>query len=72
VGIPRVFFVGKLIQHQEDKNFLEQELGERPITFFPDSKAIRRAERNEQPLTTLTEGLDEAPRQLADQLLSGK
>jgi CO dehydrogenase maturation factor len=70
VGIPRVYFVGNLVQDQDDEKFLEQELGERPIVFFPDSTAVRRAERAEQAIVTISEGLNDAPGQLVRMLLS--
>ncbi|MCW5205020.1 carbon monoxide dehydrogenase, partial [Desulfobulbus sp. N2] len=70
VGIPRVYFVGNLVQDQDDENFLERELGERPIVFFPVSNAVRRAERAEQAIITISEGLNDAPGQLVDSLLS--
>jgi CO dehydrogenase maturation factor len=70
VGIPRVYFVGNLVQDEQDEQFLEQELGERPVVFFPDSKAVRRAERAEQAIVTISEGLHNAPEQLVRMLLS--
>jgi CO dehydrogenase maturation factor len=70
VGIPQVYFVGNLVQNQDDEKFIEQELGERPIVFFPDSKAVRQAERAEQSIVTLTEGVNDAPEQLVRILLS--
>ncbi|MCI5207519.1 MAG: carbon monoxide dehydrogenase [Candidatus Electrothrix sp. ATG2] len=70
VGIPRVYFVGNLVQDQEDEKFLEQELGERPIVFFPDSTAVRRAERAEQPIITVNKGLNDVPGQLVSKLLN--
>ncbi len=70
VGIPRVYFIGNLVQDQDDEKFIEQELGERPIVFFPDSKAVRQAERAEQAIVTITEGVNDAPEQLVRILLS--
>ncbi|MCI5131819.1 MAG: carbon monoxide dehydrogenase [Candidatus Electrothrix sp. EH2] len=72
VGIPRVSFVGNLVQDGQDEQFLVQELGERPLVFFPDSKAVRRAERAEQAIIFLNEGLDNAPEKLVRELLSKK
>jgi CO dehydrogenase maturation factor len=69
VRIPRVCFVGNLIQDQEDQAFLEKGLRERPIAFFPDSNAVRKAERAEQAVIALSEGLDNAPEQLIQRLL---
>ncbi len=70
VGIPRVYFVGNLVQDQEDEQFLEKELGERPVAFFPDSKAVRHAERAEQAVITVCEGLNDAPDQLLQYILA--
>jgi CO dehydrogenase maturation factor len=61
VRIPRIYFVGNLVQDAEDQAFLEQELGERPVAFFPDSVAVRRAERAEQAIISVREKLDDAP-----------
>jgi CO dehydrogenase maturation factor len=68
VGIPRVCFIGNQIRGQEDEQFLEQELGEQPLVCFPDSQAVRRAERDEQAILTITEGLQEIPGKLVEKL----
>jgi CO dehydrogenase maturation factor len=70
VRIPRIYFVGNLVQDAEDQKFLEQELGERPVAFFPDSVAVRRAERAEQAIITVQESLNNAPEQLLNTLLA--
>jgi CO dehydrogenase maturation factor len=69
VGIPRVYFIGNLIQDEQDEQFLEQELGERPLVFFPNSSVIRKAERTEQAIVSLHESLD-APGQLVSKLFA--
>ncbi len=61
VKIPKISFVGNLITDDEDKSFLEKGLGIRPIAFFPNSQAIRKAERQEIPVNTLENVADEAP-----------
>ncbi len=61
VKIPKISFVGNLITDDEDKSFLEKGLGIRPIAFFSDSKAIRKAERQEIPVNTLENAAGEAP-----------
>ncbi len=61
VKIPKISFVGNLITDDEDKFFLENGLGVLPIAFFPNSQAIRKAERQEIPVTTLEKAADEAP-----------
>ncbi|MCW5199368.1 AAA family ATPase [Desulfobulbus sp. F1] len=70
VRIPQVYFVGNLIQSADDRAFLSKELGEEPIAFFPDSSAVRQAERAEQPVITVSEGLEDAPHLLLTKLHS--
>lgn len=64
VKIPKISFVGNLITDDEDKSFLEKGLGTRPIAFFPNSQAIRKAERQEIPINTLEEAANDAPQTL--------
>ncbi len=65
VRIPAVSFVANLVQGEEDQQFLERELDEKPIAFFPDSIKIRRAERAEEAITSIPEdSLEGAPQQL--------
>lgn len=64
VKIPKISFVGNLITDDEDKSFLEKGLGTRPIAFFPNSQAIRKAERQEIPINTLAKAADDAPQTL--------
>lgn len=54
-GIDGIFFVGNKVEDQEDQDFLKKGLGEEPIAFFPNSNAIRKAERSAQPLTTIAD-----------------
>jgi len=61
VKIPKISFVGNLITDDEDKSFLEKGLGILPIAFFPNSQAIRKAERQEIPVNTLENVADGAP-----------
>ena len=70
VKIPQVHFVANLVQSAEDVAFLTHELGEAPAAFFPDSAAIRKAERTEQPLLTVNEGLADAPRLLIEKIFA--
>jgi CO dehydrogenase maturation factor len=65
-GIPKVSFVGNLVQDDDDKKFLQESLGETPAAYFPNSSVIRKAERNEQPLTTIDELVMDAPKGLVD------
>ena len=65
-GIPRVFFVGNLVEDADDENFLIEALEEAPIAFFPNSTAIRKAERAGQPITgDIADGLEAAKKLLA-------
>ncbi|MBU4260678.1 MAG: AAA family ATPase [Proteobacteria bacterium] len=65
-GIPRIYFVGNLVDDEEDEQFLINGLGEKPIVCFPDSKKIRKAERAGNPITAA----DEAMNMFASQLLA--
>jgi len=67
-GIPKISFVGNLVHDEDDADFLEQALGEAPISLFPDSSVIRKAERNGQPLTELNEMASDAPEKLVKYL----
>ncbi len=70
VKIPKISFVGNLIQDEEDKSFLESGLGVRPIAFFKDSQSIRKAERQEVAVTTLKNAADSAPSELLQKLMA--
>jgi len=69
VQIPNISFVGNLVQGEEDKKFLEDGLGARPIAFFPDSPAVKKAERNETPIIQIDDQLDDAPLRIVNTLL---
>jgi len=69
VNIPKISFVGNLVLDEEDKTFLETGLGVHPIAFFKDSKAIRKAERQEVAVTTLENAADSAPDDLYQKLM---
>ncbi|MGW8160792.1 MAG: ATP-binding protein [Desulfobulbales bacterium] len=68
-GIPKISFVGNLVQDEDDVNFLQEALGEMPVAFFPDSPAIRKAERSGRPLTELSSQVTDAPEKLVRFLL---
>lgn len=72
VRIPRIYFVGNLVQSAEDRAFLTAGLSEEPISFFPDANAVRRAERAGQPVAAVSEGLMDAPRLLLEGIFSEK
>lgn len=69
VKIPKISFVGNLVMDEEDKTFLESGLGVLPIAFFKDSKAIRKAERQEIAITTLKNVADSAPSELLQKIM---
>ena len=69
VRIPRIFFVGNLIQDEEDRQFLIDSLGEPPVAFFPDSRTIRTAERSETALINIEDALEDAPQRLMQAIL---
>ncbi len=69
VKIPKISFVGNLITDAEDESFLEDGLGVRPIAFFQDSQAIRKAERQETPVTSLEDAAGDAPAVLMQALM---
>lgn len=70
VQIPHVWYVGNLVQNEADKKFLQEGLGEEPAAYFPDSRNIRSAERNETPVITIDDSLGSAPRNLIEKLLA--
>jgi len=70
VKIPQISFVGNLVTDEEDKLFLKEGLGKEPIAFFPNSEAIRKAERQEIPITTLEDAADSAPSILLQKIMA--
>jgi len=70
-GIPKISFVGNLVQDDDDAVFLQEALGEKPVSLFPDSSVIRKAERSGQPLTRLPDQGLTAPEELVN-FLQGK
>ncbi|MFO7760321.1 MAG: P-loop NTPase [Thermodesulfobacteriota bacterium] len=45
-GILRIYFIGNMVEDQEDISFLNEGLSVEMLGFFPASKAIRKAERS--------------------------
>lgn len=64
VRIPRILYVANMIRDEEDKLFLQKELGEEPVAFFPDAASIRAAERAETAVSRVEDSLDGAPEAL--------
>ena len=69
VQIPHVWFVGNLVQDEEDKLFLQEGLGVNPVACFPNSQNIRNAERNDTPVIIVEDALESAPRKIIEQLM---
>ena len=69
VQIPHVWFVGNLVQDEEDKLFLQEGLGVNPVACFPNSQNIRNAERNETPVIIVEDALESAPRKIIERLM---
>lgn len=69
VHIPTISYVGNLVTDDEDKSFLEKGLGEKPIAFFPNSQAIRKAERQEIPITAIENAAGSAPSTLLQKIM---
>jgi CO dehydrogenase maturation factor len=70
VKIPKISFVGNLVTDEEDKTFLAQGLDVAPIAYFPNSKAIRKAEREEIPVSSLENAAAEAPSVLMNAIVA--
>lgn len=70
VQIPHIWFVGNLVQDEADKVFLEKGLGVEPAVCFPASQNIRQAEREEIPVVTVDDALDDSPGRLVEQLMA--
>jgi len=70
VEIPHIWFVGNLIQDEDDKRFLQEGLREEPVAHFPDSRNIRNAERDEVSIITVDDLLDNAPAIVIEKLLA--
>lgn len=70
VRIGHISFVGNLVADEGDRVFLRENLGVEPLVCFPESPAVRRAERTDQPLLALEDRLDDAPAELVRRLLA--
>lgn len=58
VGIKNISFIGNRVLDNDDEAFLAEMLEEKPIAFFPDSSAINKAERQEEPLASVMSEVD--------------
>ncbi len=59
-GIPKIFFVGNMVEDAEDEDFLTSSLNEKPISFFKNSSQIRKAERAGNAVTTVADDVGDA------------
>ena len=69
VGIKNISFVGNRVLDNDDENFLAAMLEEKPIAFFPDSSAINKAERQEEPLASVMSEVDKPLAELVSKLI---
>ena len=70
VKIPRVWFVGNLVQDDDDRQYLTESLKDEPIAFFPDSPAVRKAERKGWAVCGISEEMGHAAAAMLDKLVS--
>ncbi len=49
-GIKDISFIGNLIEDDDDRQFLSENLPQKPVAFFPNARAIKKAERQNQKL----------------------
>ncbi len=70
VQIPKISFVGNLVQDDEDREFLIRELGKSPAAFFPDSRAIKTSERKGIPVINIEDSLGNAPQELIEAIFN--
>jgi CO dehydrogenase maturation factor len=68
-GIPRISFVGNLVNDTDDEEFLTTQLGEAPAACFPDAGEIRKAERDGRPISGTSAAADRAAATLCNKLL---
>jgi CO dehydrogenase maturation factor len=45
-GIQDISFIGNLVEDEDDQTFLSENLPQKPVAFFPNSRAIKKAERS--------------------------
>jgi len=69
VQIPKISFVGNLVQYEDDEAFLTKFLSQAPVASYSESTAIKGAEREGQPLPSVAGELDAVSEKLAEYLL---
>lgn len=70
VGIDSLHFVGNRVVDDEDREFLTEGLGVKPIAFFPDNPAIGKAERKGLPVIEQLDKVQEHVKELIAALSS--
>jgi CO dehydrogenase maturation factor len=69
VAIPKISFVGNLVADASDTVFLAESLGDAPVASFPDLAAIKKAERDGKPVTSVAHQLMQPASELMKYLL---
>ncbi len=70
--IPKISFVGNLVADDEDRLFLENTLGEKPIACFPETGVIRKAERSGRAVISVADLVGDAPKEVIAALFGGE
>lgn len=68
VGIKSLYFIGNRVVDDEDKEFLTEGLGVKPIAFFPDDPKIGKAERQGLPVIEQLDTVQEHVKELLSAL----
>ena len=69
VQIPRISFIGNLVQNEDDETFLASLLHEQPAASYPESPAIKEAERAGRPILTVADRMEAISEKLTRYLL---
>lgn len=69
VRIPRISFIGNLVQNEDDEAFLATFLNDPPAASYPESAAIKEAEREGRPLPAVAGQLEAISEKLTQYLL---
>ncbi len=68
--IPKISFVGNLVEDDEDEQFLADNLENGPIVCFPNATSIRKAERQGVPVIDVTNDVSDPAGKLAELLVA--
>ena len=69
VKIPKISFIGNLVQDAEDEQFLINALDEPPLAFFPDSPLIKKTERSGRPIVEVLPEVEDIAQAAIDKIL---